>query len=338
MTAKLKIKLFEIFIQAAKISIGSSVAIVVATELQLQFATSAGIITLLTTKIETLRLSLYRLISVGMSILISFLFIQYIFSEWIAFGVYIFLVVFFSNWNGWGATVSVNAVIGTHFLAMQDYSMEFILNEISLVVIGVSIAILLNAFTPNNKLENKILHNIEYTEKSLHASIDGIIKFILKEEVEFNIWDKIVELESHIEHFIEQSYEFQNNSFKKHKTYYVHYFEMRSSQCKVLHNLHYEIKEIKEMSNHATVLSGYLKYLNQFIYEMIDPDEQIDVLEVMFEQMKKEELPTTHSEFEARVKLFHILMDIEELLVFKRRFIKETQNEWTHINALNKVK
>lgn len=340
MTAKLKIKLIQIFVQAAKIAIGSSLAIVIAMGMELEFATSAGIITLLTlltTKIETLRLSLYRMISLVISILISYLFIQHIFSEWIAFGIYIFLIVFFSNWNGWGPTISVNAVIGTHFLTMQDYSIDFILNEAGLVIIGVGIAILFNVFTPNNHLEKRILHNVEFTEKRIQDILEDITKFLMNEEVEYNIWDRVIELEEYIEHFIEQSYEFQNNSFKEYKAYYVHYFEMRSSQCKVLHNLHYDIKAIKEMHREAYVVAGYIKYINQFIFEMVDPDEQIEILETLFVELRKEKLPENQLELEGRVKLFHILFDIEEFLVFKRRFIKNTKHEWTHSNIL-KVK
>ncbi len=335
MTAKMKIKLWENFIQAAKIAIGSSLAILIGMAMDLEFATSAGIITLLTlltTKIETLRLSLYRLISFSISVCISYLFIQHLFSEWLAFGIYIFLVVYFSNWMGWHATISVNAVIGTHFLSTQNYTSAFILNEFWLVFIGVSIAILFNAFTPNNKLENTILHNIEFTEKRLVAILEDLTKYLMKQDIERNVWDSVIELEHYIEHFIEQSFEFQNNSFKPYKKYYVHYFEMRSSQCQVLHNLHYDIKSIRHMPTEAYVVAGYIKYMNQFIFEMNDPDEQIETLETMFDAIRKEELPKTQLELEGRVKLFHILMDIEELLVFKRRFIKETKNEWTHIN------
>ena len=38
--------------------------------------------------------------------------------------------------------------------------------------------------------------------------------------------------------------------------------------------------------------------------------------------MKKEGLPVNREEFESRAVLYHILMDLEEFLVFKQRFVK----------------
>ena len=41
----------------------------------------------------------------------------------------------------------------------------------------------------------------------------------------------------------------------------------------------------------------------------------------IFENMKDEPLPETHEEFEARAILYHILMDLEDFLIYKRRFV-----------------
>ncbi len=38
--------------------------------------------------------------------------------------------------------------------------------------------------------------------------------------------------------------------------------------------------------------------------------------------MKKEELPKSREEFENRAILYHILMDMEEFLVYKQRFVR----------------
>ncbi len=341
MDAKLKKKLTSSLIHAAKIGVGSSIAIYIATLMQLQFATSAGIITLLTlltTKIETLRLSLYRLLSFIFSMGIAMIMTNQGMSIWVLYGVYIFFVVFFSNWLGWFATISVNAVIGTHFLSTLDFSLDFLLNEFLLVIIGVAIAILFNAFTSSNRLEQRLIHNIEYTERRLDHILEDLTKYLKKEKVERNVWDNVIELESFIEHFIEQSYEFQNNTFKKDKDYYVHYFEMRSSQCQVLHNLHYNIKEIRHKPKEALVVAGYIIYIRQFIFDIVDPEEQIEILEEMFTAMKREALPTTQAQLEARVNLYHILMDIEEFLVFKRRFVRSIGEQASGIDIDEYVK
>ena len=147
MSEKLKFKLGKILLLSAKIGIGASVAIYSAELLHLQYATSAGIITLLTlitTRWETFRLSFQRLLTYAVSVGICWIIFSIIPSMWIEYGVFLFLVVLMTEWLGWRSTLSVNAVIGTHFLTMQDFSVGFMVNELLLVVIGITIAIILN--------------------------------------------------------------------------------------------------------------------------------------------------------------------------------------------------
>ena len=113
--------------------------------------------------------------------------------------------------------------------------------------------------------------------------------------MEINVWDRIIAFEGRMHEFIKAAYDYQDNTFHSHPGYYIDYFEMRLAQLQVLHNLHYEIKKIRKMPKQA--------------------------LEEISEQMKQEELPKTREEFEGRALLYHILMDLEEFLVYKKRFV-----------------
>ena len=71
MNEKQRFKIRKLLLLSAKIGIGASVAIYIAQLLNLEYATSAGIITLLTlitTKWETLKLSLLRLVTYAISV------------------------------------------------------------------------------------------------------------------------------------------------------------------------------------------------------------------------------------------------------------------------------
>lgn len=143
MDKEYKIKIGKIIFQAAKIAVGSCGAISIAMALNLEYATTAGIITLLSivpTKWDTLKLSMYRVITFLLSVIVAWTFFQHMNSEWLAYGLFIFLLVVFSEWTGLKATISVNAVTGTHFLMTHDFSLEFILNEFLLVLIGIGFA------------------------------------------------------------------------------------------------------------------------------------------------------------------------------------------------------
>lgn len=63
-------------------------------------------------------------------------------------------------------------------------------------------------------------------------------------------------------------------------------------------------------------------YLADYVVERNVPSAQMEKLEGIFRDMKKEELPKSREEFENRAILYHILMDMEEFLVYKQRFVR----------------
>ena len=81
---------------ALKIAVGSSVAIYVAEILHLQFAASAGSIALLTlvsTKWDTVRLSLYRIVTFFLTIVLAYITFTVFRIEWVEYGAFIFALV-----------------------------------------------------------------------------------------------------------------------------------------------------------------------------------------------------------------------------------------------------
>ncbi len=76
------------------------------------------------------------------------------------------------------------------------------------------------------------------------------------------------------------------------------------------------------MPKQAKIIADYMMYLVDFVIGINAPDQQMEKLEEIFRQMKKEDLPVNREEFESRAVLYHILMDLEEFLVFKQRFVK----------------
>lgn len=139
----------KIFLRSLKIAVGSSLAIFAAYLLKLQNATSAGIITLITivtTRQETVQLSYQRVMAFLLSAALACVIFQTVPWAWADYGIYIFVMAVICQLLKWDSTVSLNAVIGTHFLVNRDFSPAFILNEFALVLIGIVFAILLNFY------------------------------------------------------------------------------------------------------------------------------------------------------------------------------------------------
>lgn len=322
-------KCIKMITYAIKIAVGSFVAIYIAEFLNLENAASAGSITLLTivtTKWDTMKLSMFRIVSFGISVTVSeILFLKFSF-DWMAYGLFIFIIVLVCCYFEWKETISVNAVIGTHFLLKQSFDTSFIMNEFLLVLIGITIAIILNLFQGNGYQKKRIIGSIKEVEKALQFIMGELAAYLMHSDMQINVWDNIIELESELKKYTEAAYEYQSNTFRSHPQYYIDYFEMRGKQCNILHNLHYELKKMRSVPEQAVIVAEYLIYLLDFIREDNIPLEQLQELEAIFEKMKKEPLPMTRQEFESRSILYHILMDLEEFLIVKKRFV-ESQSE-----------
>ena len=326
MSEKLKFKLGKIVLLSAKIGIGASVAIYIAELLNLQYATSAGIITLLTlttTRWGTFRLSLQRLLTYVVSVGICWIIFSIIPSMWIEYGIFLFLVVLMTEWLGWRSTLSVNAVIGTHFLTTQDFSLGFAINEFLLVVIGITIAIILNLFHINSTHENGIIKSMRHVEHEMKKILEEVSGYLIQQSTGDHAWDDVVRLEKELEEYVELASEYHHNTFQTHQDYYVAYFEMRMKQCGALHNLHSEMRRMRQMPKQAHIVADFIKNISQYVTEMNDPKKQIEELENTLEHLRNEPLPETHEEFENRAELYHVLMDLEEFLLYKKRFVEE---------------
>lgn len=311
-------------ITALKISVGSCAAMYIAEALNLEFAVSAGsitLLTLLTTKWETLRLSLVRLLSFAVTVALSFIFFEHIPSAWIAYGMFLFVMTALLEGFGWRAALSVNAVICTHFLATDNFSPEFILNEFYLVLLGVSIAVLLNLYNNNAHQKKRVLTGVAAVETGLTSTLGKLAEYLMSDDESGGVWEDIKTLEADIEGYLDLAHEYQDNTFSAQPGYYIDYFEMRGKQCGVLHSLHYEMERMRGTPKQAEIVADYIMYLKNYVTEMNDPAAQLEQLDRLLGAMKEEELPKTRKEFEDRALLYHILMDLEEFLKYKRRFV-----------------
>ena len=330
MNVATKYKLRKMALLSAKIAVGSSLAIYIAQFLELQYATSAGIITLLTlitTKWETFKLSFLRLVTYAVSVAICYLVFLVVHDIWIEFGIFLFIIVFIGEKMGWRSTLSVNAVIGTHFLTTQDFSVGFLLNELLLIVIGIVIALILNLVHINNTHELGIIKAMRYVEHQMREILIEMAGYLVRKASGNTVWDDIKNLEKDLDEYLELAYEYQNNTFVSHPEYYIDYFEMRMKQCGALHNLHSEMKRMRDMPRQAHIVTDFILEIALHVTEMNDPQKLMDDLEHLVEKLFAEELPQTKLEFMSQAELYHTLMDLEEFLMYKKRFIESIDEE-----------
>lgn len=336
----------RILIHAFKMAVGTSAAMYIAQSMNLQNATSAGtiaLLTIMTTKWETVRLSVARIITFAFAVLLALITFSNLIIPWEVFGIYIFFLVMFSEMWSLKSTISVNAVIGMHFVVSRDFSPGFIMNEFMLVLIGTAVAFVVNLFSHNRNRQKRLVESIYEVEEKLQLILRELASYLMKQEMKEDVWRDIRNLETQLKKLVVEASEYEGNTFQAHTVYYMDYFEMRLEQCNVLHDLHYELKKIRSRSVQAEMVADYMLYLLEHIKETNVPAQQIQVLEDMVEEMGKQPLPTTQEEMETRVVLYHILTELETFLIHKRRFVqaldeKQKNLYWQEGHKINKQK
>ena len=309
---------------ALKIGIGSSIAIYIAQSLDLEYAVSAGTVTLLTlmtSKLETFRLSLSRFATFAVTLILAFVIVSHISNIWLAYGLLLLMVVFIAESLGLRATISVNSVVAAHLVTSQDLSRGSIINEFLLVLIGVTLAVILNLFHANYAHRRQIIANMRKTEGELQKILGNVASYLRGGELREDVWGEISGLEGELQKYIASAYEYQDNTFQSHPEYYISYFEMRLEQFKILHRLQREIIRVRSIPQQAAVIAEYLEYLSGYVVEVNSPVEQIERLNALLESMRREELPRSREEFENRAILYHVLMDIQDFLYCKAEFV-----------------
>lgn len=320
-----KKRMKRILVKAIKIGLGSSLAILLASFMELQYQIFAGTITLLTiltTKWETIRLSVYRVITFFIAVLVCWMVFNHLGGGWLEYGLFVFIMVVINEIMGWSATLSVNAVIGAHFFTEMDFSIGFIVNEFLLVLIGIVIAVILSLFSNNKGSEKEIIKDMQYVEDTLQGILTHLSAYLRKEELPHSVWDDIKNLEGKIKEFIQDAIEYNGNSFSDHPTYYVDYFEMRLLQIDMLRSLHYEMRRMRSMPEEADVVADYLDFMNTCLGKMDALEMQIDKLHEILHDQQEEKLPRDMEEFQSKAILYHVLMDIEDFLYIKKRFVE----------------
>ncbi|MBQ9989642.1 MAG: hypothetical protein IJP31_01670 [Lachnospiraceae bacterium] len=324
------------FILALRIGIGSSTALTLASLLNLQNAASAGIITLLTilsTKWETIRLSWARIVTYAIATTLAFILFHLPIDPWFMYAIYIFILVLINEAMDWKSTLSVNAVIGTHFLLTRDFSVEFILNEFMLVLIGIIVAFVVNMFRHNRSHRAHIINHMRRVEQRLKDIVEEMAGYLRNQEGCEDVWADLENLESDIKDYILEAYEYEGNTFHSNSGYYLSYFEMRLEQCMEFYTLHTEMKRMRTRPCQAEVIADYMLYLKDYIMADNYPQEQMKKLEELWEEMRRSPLPESHEDFEDMAILYHVISQLEAFLEHKYNFIQslnehQKKNYW----------
>ena len=314
----------KIGLRTIKTVIASVLAILIATQLHLLYATAAGIIAILSvgnTKKTSLKSGLGRVLSLGLAIILSFIcFTTLGFHTW-AFGVFLLVFIPLSVRFNLADAIVVNSVLITHFLVEKSFSWQMILNETLLMTIGVGLALLLNLYMPDN--EKQLKEDIKAIEEDFQTIIFAMAAHLNLEKIA-PLDDACLDLRSKLRAALNQAHIHQKNQWISEEDYYSEYFSMRLAQLRILRDMVNLLIEIDIDGLFVDELRKVLISTAENFAEENDGKLILWQIEAVYQNYRQKPLPQTREEFENRALLFQFLQSFRSFIEIKAIFY---QNE-----------
>lgn len=309
-------------LKAFKIALAAVLSILAANLLGLKYAVTAGIITVLSiqnTKRETLKTARNR----GLAFLCA-LMIAYVCYSWLGFcvGAFILYLFFFALLclnAGWGEAIAMDSVLISHFLTEQSFGVQMIGNELLLLTIGAFFGILINLHLRKKEEEFDKLSML--VDEEMRGMIHRMAENLMREDKTGYNADCFARLEDKIHLAKECAIRNWNNTLWSQSSYELDYIRMRENQSRVLRNIYDSIILIKMLPAQTMQVAAFFKEIEAQYHRENDVEGLLNILQKMLSDMKLENLPQSREEFEARALLFYTLMQLDEFLRLKNRFV-----------------
>ena len=318
MTANIR----NIFFNTIKIACTAIFSIYLATILGLDFAVSAGIITILTiqpTKKETLQTALGRFYAFMAALTIAFASFSLLGFTLPAFMLYLFLFILICQFFGWYSSMAMNSVLISHFLTFGNMSFTSVSNELFIFMIGVGMGIIANLHLHKNT--DYILKLQQETDEQIKQILKKMSERILNQDISDYNEKSFQDLKSSILKAQTQADINYKNQLNANDTYDMDYIQMRDKQYHVLFEMYKNTRNLETTPVTAKIISDLFMEISVSYHRENTAKELLTHFYEIRNEMKNKPLPTTRKEFEDRARLFILLNYIEEFLTIKQKFM-----------------
>lgn len=297
-----------------KTALAASLSLSLASFLGLEFASSAGIITILDifeTRKATVKGGVKRTISAIIALIIGALIFEvFAYKTW-AFGIYLLIFVPLSLLLKIELGLGPSSVIVTHLLSYGQINPSIIKNELILVLIGTGFAMLTNIYAPESQDELK-----DWID-DIDEDIKDVLNFFgntLVNHLDVEIYeDKITKLEEDIDKAIDLAI-IENNNRIENSKHILRELNHREMEMDILKEMYEDLKEIPTAYDDGKLISDIIidtaEKLGQ-ADEMVKVKERIEYLKKHFKMM---DLPETHEDFAIRSTIFQVFRSLNQFI------------------------
>ena len=313
----------KIGVRTIKTAVAAPVALLLATGINLESASSAAIITILTvtnTKRSTAKTALNRLFSLTLATAIAAACFLILGFHPITFGLYLLVFIPLSIRLGLSEGIAVSSVLITHYLAAGEMPVSLIINEYLLMIIGVSCALAANLYMPNT--EKKIQEDQVVVEVSLKRMLEKMSAYLNQPAKEELLRQECLSLRGFVRQAQERAQEFEENHFFSGNSYYFEYFAMRRLQLKVLSDMLQILNRLDAAAEDVQELRELFEFTAQTLAEDNDGAAILEKIDEADQRYQQKKLPESRQAFEERAMLFQLFQLFQDFIEIKAGFYR----------------
>lgn len=312
---------------AFKMAISATVALIIGNILGLQYATVGAVIAILSiqdTRKKALIVSYRRIVACTIGVFLSVILYKVAGNSSIAFGMFLLILIPITSKLKVQEGMVPAVVLSTHILVAESIIPSLVINELLLMLLGIGIAGVANAFMPS--LEDEFRENIKWIEEHYRIIISKMSKSLITHTVDIDEQKIIDKVEIRLHESKETAYKIVNNSFFRSSSYYTDYINMRINQFDTIKRMRLHFERFNIPVEQMNIMSDFTLCVAENIREVNDCKDLLHELESLRIQFKEMDLPKSREEFESRAQLLQFLNDMEEFLLIKRNFFISSKN------------
>lgn len=304
-----------------KTGIGAAGAMMLAEIIGLTFSASAGIITILSiqnTKKASCEIAFRRLVATVVALAIGGGLFEILGFNPVVFGMYIILFIPLAVKLKVTEGIVPASVLVTHLLGNGDVTVNLIINEMLLMIVGVGVALVLNLYMPS--IEKELLKDKRCIEEKMYEILMDMSFAIREGKLQEGENRKMKELKAYLEIGKKRAHQHSNNYLINEMAHYEKYFEMRNGQFQVMEYMFKHFDKLFMSVEQGVKVGELTRQLAESTKGRVTVEELMSQLEDLRLSFKKSELPKGREEFENRAMLYQFLNDMELFITIKINF------------------
>jgi uncharacterized membrane protein YgaE (UPF0421/DUF939 family) len=315
----------EQIIKSFKITIGVVIAILIAQALKMEFSSSVAtivIVSMLSAKKQSIKLAATRLLAAIVSLTLSSVLFTFFGFSLPVFALYILIFTFLMYKFDTKIAIVLNVVLVMHIYSLEEVTFPILLNEFGLMILGVSVALVINMFILD--IEDELIGYQKEVENLFDRIFQNMGKCLLNECKTEVVKEDLDDLKNVLSRAEARAYDYKNNYYIHENNYYTEYFIMRKQQ-------YYTVKTMQEFVKLKFLKQKEVELLKDFTDHFVNNTKvlnscvsQIEMLQNIKHHFTYEsELSSSHNQLQNRIALHQYLYSLEDLITVKMRFIEK---------------